>query len=339
MARRTIEISREPARLSARDGQLIIGRLDDDADEDRLHLANVENLRRRIPCEDIGIIVVDTSPGTGSGMNADTLYTHSALRELAEHGAALVVCDRRHLPAAIMLPLSTHHEQIWRLDDQIEARQRKPLIKQLWSAIVCAKIRAQASNLIVGSPARNRLDSFARRVRSGDPENLEAQAARAYWPALFAQGNQDSAPSPFRRQPGERSAPNSFLDYGYAILRAAVARSLVGAGLLPAIGIHHHNRSNSFCLADDLIEPLRPLVDRVVVRLHEMGQKTLDQPTKAELLAVLSQTVQMGSAEEVRTGPLDAALPLYAASLAKCFADRSPAIEIPMLVDAPRCHT
>ena len=222
-----------------------------------------------------------------------------------------------------MLPLSSHTEQVWRVNDQINCG--KVLRKQLWKTIVCAKIRAQAANLSSTSPVYRRLEQLAGSVRSGDPENTEAQAAKAYWSSLFP----PDGTKRFKRIPGERSTPNSFLDYGYAIIRAAIARALVGAGLLPVIGIHHSNRSNAFCLADDLIEPIRPMIDRRVKRLVNQGRTTLDQPTKAELLLVLTATVLTGSGESQTRGPLDAALVRYAASLASSYADGRVQLLIP----------
>lgn len=306
MARRTIEISREKAHLAVEHGQLLII-LDG---QERRDLP----MRQRLPCEDLGLVIVD---------HREVTYSHHALVTLADNGAGLVVCGENHLPIGLMLPMSSHTEQVWRVNDQINCGT--VLRKQLWTTLVRAKIRAQAANLDAASPARRRLDRMIGEVRSGDPQNTEAQAARVYWAALFH--SQDS--KKFKRLPGERSAPNNFLDYGYAIIRAAIARALVGAGLLPVIGIHHSNRSNAFCLADDLIEPIRPMIDRRVHRLVTQGRTTLDQSTKAELLLVLSATVLMGMGESQTRGPLDAALVRYAASLAASYAEGRVQLIIP----------
>jgi len=330
MARRTVEISRDKAHLSVRDGQLLIIR-DGEASSDhagggrspdRPDLATTRSMRSRIPCEDLGLVLVD---------HPETTYTHAALTTLAQAGAALVVCGRDHLPTAVLLPLSSHTEQVWRVSDQIDCG--KVIQKQLWTAIVRAKIIAQASNLAPDSPAHRRLMALARRVRSGDPENLEAQAARVYWSALFPSRGDWT----FKRKPRDRTPPNNLLDYGYAVLRAAVARALVGAGLFPAIGIHHSNRSNAFCLADDLVEPLRPMIDRRARHLFNQGHSGLDQPTKAELLLILTAIVGLG--QDATIGPLDAALPRYAASLARSLASGRVELLIPVEPPGPEAQT
>ncbi len=350
MARRTIEISRNPAHLAISRGQLlIIPKHNDDghktrtqrdtqrhADHDaqnhecndrytnRPDLPTLATLRNRIPAEDIGLLVVD---------HAQTTYTHSALATLAGAGASVVVCGDDHLPAGILMPVSSHTQQVWRVADQIDCS--RVLKKQLWQTIIQAKIKAQACALPAQSDQQNRLTMMARRVRSGDAGNTEAQAARFYWQAFFP-------PQPnwrFKRSPGsgtDSTPPNNLLDYGYAILRAAVARALVGAGLLPVIGIQHANRSNAFCLADDLVEPLRPMIDTRVKRLFNAGRDTLDQPTKAELLLVLTATVRTGECESATIGPLDAALGRYAASLAQSYASGKVQLLIP--VEAPSTH-
>ena len=295
MIKRTIEISREPAHLTVRLGQLILER-------DGQTVGS-------IPCEDIGMILVD---------HAGTTYTHAALEQLAAVDAVVVVCGRDHLPAGILLPLADHHQVVWRVRDQIALT--KPLRKQLWKQIIQAKIRAQADNLSPGT-ARTKLLALARDVRAGDPANAEAQAAKAYWSDFF-QG------IAFRRE-RYGDGPNPLLNYGYAILRAAIARAIVAAGLLPALGIHHTNRSNAFCLADDLIEPLRPLVDRRVKELLDEGRTDLDQPTKAALLELLTWEVGFGE----QTGPLMVNLHRYVASLAQCYAGESKELEFPIVLE------
>jgi CRISP-associated protein Cas1 len=341
MARRTIEISRNPAHLAISRGQLLITPKDPDSSErgarrygrhddgqpdqsrrpaspDRTTLAS---MRRRIPAEDIGLLVVD---------HVQTTYTHSVLATLAAAGAAIVICGDDHLPVAILLPMSSHTEQVWRVADQIDCS--RVLRKQLWQWLVRAKIMAQSRNLPGDAPQRVTLNAMARRVRSGDVGNLEAQAARVYWQALFPPVDGWR----FKRLPGggrDAMVPNNLLDYGYAILRAAIARALIGAGLMPVIGIQHSNRSNAFCLADDLVEPLRPMIDRRVRTLWENGQTVLDQPTKARLLLVLTATVQIGEGESATVGPLDAALTRYAASLAQSYASGQVELLIPVEPD------
>lgn len=311
MLKRTIEISREPAHLATENRQLLVLRQGQSKRD--------VPMRARLPLEDLGMVVVD---------HRETTYSHNALAGIAEHGAVLLVCDRRHLPAGILLPLPSHTELVWRIRDQIQAG--KVIRKQLWKQLVVAKVRAQASNLNHDSAARRKLLSLARRVRSGDPENIEAQASRIYWPVLFASG---PLREPFRRSPGGGKPPNNLLDYGYAIMRAAVARAIVGAGMLPMLGIKHENRSNAFCLADDLVEPLRPIVDRKACCLFLDNRLSLEQPVKAELLSLLDSTVKTGDA----TGPLQVALARYAAAFARCLAgeqeDLTP--DVPVLDEPP----
>jgi CRISPR-associated protein Cas1 len=301
MIKRTIELSREPAHLCVRLNQLTLTRGHETVGS--------------IPCEDIGVVVVDHPQAT---------YTHAALATLAKADATLVVCGPDHLPVGILLPLSDHTQVVWRAREQISAS--KPLCKRLWQQIVQAKIRAQADNLAKNAPARRRLLQLATEVRSGDPTNIEAQAAKAYWSAWLTQAPEDHRTdrATFRRDPDGDGA-NPLLNYGYAVMRAAVARSIVAAGLLPSLGLHHSHRANAFCLADDLLEPLRPIVDERVRRLLVAGQTDLDQPTKAALLELLA--VPMSS--DQGQGPLLVALERYAASLVQCFQGLRRRLEIP----------
>ncbi|HOB76144.1 MAG TPA: type II CRISPR-associated endonuclease Cas1 [Phycisphaerae bacterium] len=299
MIKRTIEISREPAHLAVRLDQLHIQR----------NVRDEWNYTS-IPCEDIGVLLVD---------HPQVTYSHYALARLMEFGAAVVVCGRNHLPVGMLMPLSSHTEVVWRLQDQLSVS--KPLKKQLWRQLVVAKIRAQAANLEDKTPARSKLLALAREVRSGDASNVEAQAAKVYWSAWLG----DSGPEGgFRRDP-DGDGINALLNYGYAVLRAAVARALVSAGLLPALGIHHSNRSNAFCLADDLVEPLRPMADAQVRELYRQGHTELGQPTKAKLLALLTQEVLAGE----QRGPLMVALHRMAASLVACYRGEARQLLIP----------
>lgn len=311
---RTIEISQTKAHLAVEHGQLLVIK----GGQSRRNLS----IRQRIPCDDIGVVIVDHDGCT---------YTHRALSALADSGAVLVVCSRQHMPAAAMLPFSSHSQVVWRVWDQITAGM--PLCKRLWGRIVAAKIRAQALNLGPGD-ACTRLLALGRRVRSGDPDNIEAQAARIYWKAHFPQSLLGRA---FRRRPGDPKAepPNNLLDYGYTVLRAAVARALVSSGLLPMLGIHHVNRANAFCLADDLVEPLRPFVDAVAKRLVLERRMDLDRLAKSALLETLTTTVRVGGS----IGPLNVALGRYAASLAQSLAegraDSAKLLVIPESVSVP----
>ncbi len=297
MIKRTIEVSREATHLSVRLNQLTLRR--------------GEQTVGSIPCEDIGVVVVDHPQAT---------YTHAALASLAQADATLVVCGRDHLPVAILLPLSDHTQVVWRVKEQIKAG--KPLCKRLWQQIVRTKILRQADNLLAGSPSERRLRQLAQEVRSGDSTNAEAQAAKVYWSAWLIEAPE--AQSAFRRD-SDGVGANALLNYGYAVVRAAIARALVAAGLVPSLGLHHSHRANAFCLADDLIEPFRPLVDERVRQLLFAGQNELDQPTKGALLELLAAPMET---DEGR-GPLLVALQRYTASLVQCFQGSSRRLEIP----------
>lgn len=316
MIKRTIEISREPAHLAVGNRQLVLKR----------EGAVVGS----IPCEDIGVVVVD---------HPQTTYTHGALASLADSDAAVVICGDNHLPAAILLPLATHSQVVTRLNLQLAVRV--PVAKRLWQQIVAAKVRAQAANLAEGSSQRKKLLALAREVKSGDPSNIEAQAAKLYWQHWLSPGSvphscaEESGADPFapadplsrvfRRDP-DGAGLNTFLNYGYAILRAAVARAIVAAGLMPSLGIHHKHRGNPFCLADDMMEPLRPLVDDRVREMHRQGYDQLNQPAKKELLEVLAQPMQLAG----QTGPLMIMLHRMTASLVRCYAGENRVLEIPV---------
>jgi CRISPR-associated protein Cas1 len=330
MIRRTVEISRTPMHVALREGRVLLLRKGDAPP--RPQPAHQANLAASIPVDDLGMLIVD---------EARTTYTHQALCALAAAGAVVVVCGAGqgvgvvgdHLPVGLLLPLSEHSEVVWRLDDQVSASA--PLKKNLWKTIVVAKIAAQAAALALsggeGLPAAGSLRAMAGLVRSGDAENHEAQAARVYWsawlppPAAGAAG--DAA---FRRTPGDAAAPppNNLLDYGYAVLRAAVARALVGAGLLPTLGLKHRHRANTFCLADDLMEPLRPMVDLTARRLFLSGHPRLTQPVKAAFLHLLAAPVRDRTGE----GPLMVVLHRYAASLAQSLAEKRDRLDPPRAV-------
>jgi CRISPR-associated protein Cas1 len=205
--------------------------------------------------------------------------TLPVLDALMGSGAVVIVCDDAMRPSGMMLPLAGHFQQTRRMLAQAAAK--RPVRKRLWSQIVAAKVTAQGAMLMVHRGTDGGLLALARTVRSGDPMNIEAQAAQRYWPMLF------DDPMFLRR----RSAPdqNRLLNYGYAVLRAAVARAVVAAGLHPSLGIHHHGRENPFCLADDLMEPYRPLIDDAVVELAGIWgpDGPLDGPAKERLVGAL----------------------------------------------------
>jgi CRISPR-associated protein Cas1 len=265
-----------------------------------------------------------------------TTFSLGALSRLMDFGAAVVVCGRNHLPSGLLLPLSMHTEVVWRLDSQIHVS--KPTCKQLWKQLVVAKIEAQAGNVEADAPARRRLLELAKSVKSGDSSNLEAQAAKVYWSAWLAglplppgaEGQGEAVR--FHRDVDGKDPVNAMLNYGYAVVRAAIGRALVAAGLHPALGLHHSNRSNAFCLADDLLEPLRPLVDRIVRELHQQGRDQLDRGAKAALLSVLTTTVRIAD----QAGPLLVALHRLVASLVDCYEGRATRLLIPRCSEEER---
>jgi len=230
MIDRVLDISDRPAKLHVRNDQLVI---EPEGGEPV-----------SAPLAEIAALVVS---------HPRVSYTHSVLDGLARAGAALVVCDQKHLPSAMLLPLAGHYVQAERIGAQAEAPL--PLKKRLWAEIVKAKVANQGRLLRLLLKNDHGLVALSRRVRSGDPDNLEAQAARRYFEALFGKK--------FKRD-READDHNRNLNYGYAVVRAAVARAICAAGLHPSLGLHHHNRYDAFCLADDLMEPFRPLNDLAV---------------------------------------------------------------------------
>lgn len=283
MIRKTVEFSTPGTRLSVAHRQLVIER--------------PEFPKATLPIEDLGVVIVDDNQAT---------YTQAVFLSLLEAGATVLVTGRDHLPAGIMLPLDAHHVQTERHRAQVETST--PVRKRAWQAIVRAKIEQQATVLSHFTGSHGGLAPMARRVRSGDPDNLEAQAAQRYWPCLFGKT--------FRRNRGAEGV-NALLNYGYAVVRAAVARAVVAAGLIPSLGVHHRHRNNPFCLADDLLEPYRPYVDW---RVRQMADKDADPvpnlaelETRAELLSLLNETIRVGGRRE----PLLLAFHTSAASLCR----------------------
>lgn len=291
MLRKTIEISSPGSRLSVRNAQLRVQR----------H----EQRPIDIPIEDIGMLIVD---------DRQAVHTQAAFVEILKAGGTVLLTDGNHLPVGMLLPIEGHHAQTERHHLQIAASQ--PRRKRIWQALIRAKILLQAENLIEFTGTDAGLRALAGRVRSGDPDNFEAQAAQRYWPRLFD-------PS-FRRN---RDAPgiNALLNYGYAIVRAAVARSIVASGLLPSLGIFHRNRRNPFCLADDLLEPYRPLVDwqiRKIVQGSAANSALEVREHRAALLGLLNRTVAAGDMNL----PVQIAIERSASSLAGSLA--GPAVKL-----------
>jgi len=293
MIKRTIEISGGPTRLSIHNRQLLIERPGHEP--------------ASVPAEDVGLLLVDHPAVT---------YTQAVFTLLAELGAAVVICGNTHLPDSMVMPIASNTIQTERFAAQIAASA--PLKKQLWRSVVAAKIANQAATLEAAGGSDAGLRAMAGRVRSGDAGNLEAQAAQRYWPRVFGRT--------FRR---ERTGdpPNNLLNYGYMAMRAAIARALCAAGLLPTLGIHHRNRYNAFCLADDLMEPYRPLVDWKVIELvrGHAAPETLGREEKAHLLGLFNHSVRIDG----RQTPLLLALHTTAASLARSFADRRAQLLMP----------
>lgn len=298
MIRKTVEISTPGTRLSVAHRQLVIER--------------PQTEKATLPIEDLGVVIVDDRRAT---------YTHAVFIELLAAGATLLVTGRDHLPAGMMLPLDAHHVQTQRHRAQVEASE--PTRKRVWQALVRAKIAQQGEVLACYAGSDAGLASMARRVRSGDPDNLEAQAAQRYWPRLFGPD--------FRRDRAAEGV-NALLNYGYAVVRAATARAVVAAGLIPSLGVYHRNRSNPFCLADDLLEPFRPFVDWRVKRLTadaaDIGNTVPDvaeRATRAALLSVFNETILVGD----RRTPLLLALQASAASLCRALAGGQRTLALP----------
>jgi CRISPR-associated protein Cas1 len=296
MIKRIIEISQAKTYLSVRYGQLILKRDGEQVSS--------------IPCEDIGVLLVDHSGVT---------YTHSVFSELLRNGAAVVLCGENHHPTGMLLPIESNSLQSERFREQIEAKE--PVKKRLWKQIIKAKIKHQAKVLGKDSDVYPILMLLRDKVRSGDPENIEARASRKFWPAYL----QDVT---FRRDING-TPPNNMLNYGYMVIRAAVARALCSAGLLPSLGIHHRNRYNAFCLADDLIEPFRGFVESRVrdVYLENGPVDELEQSIKAGLLEVLYEEVNIGGFK----GPLMVGLHRTMASLQRCFAGEQKELYLPKI--------
>lgn len=299
MIKRTLYFG-NPAYLSLRTGQLVV------------NIAGAQGLDdasgiNTIPVEDIGVVVLDHKQIT---------VTHGLMEALLENNCALVTCNDSRMPVGLMLPLCGNTTQNERFRQQINASV--PLQKQLWQQTIQCKIENQAAVLSQSRAAEVRnMIKWVSQVKSGDPDNFEARAAAYYWANLF---------SDFRRD-REGAAPNNLLNYGYAILRAVVARALVSSGMLPTLGIHHHNRYNAYCLADDIMEPYRPFVDQVVVSLFDSGVTELDKQAKITLLSIPVLDVIING----QRSPLMVAVGVTTSSLYKCFAGESRKIIYPRI--------
>lgn len=278
------------------------------------------------PIEDLGMVVLDHGQITISA---------GLLAKLMEHNTAVVLCDGRHMPSGLLLPMEGHTLQSRVYRAQVGATE--PLKKQLWQQTVMAKITNQAGLLgrRAGSGPDKLLLNLAAGVRSGDSENAEGRAAAYYWRQLMAE-----VPGYVRERDG--LPPNNLLNYGYAIVRATVARALVGSGLLPTLGMHHRNQYNAYCLADDVMEPYRPYVDEVVCGLMDEHRgrggagaaPELGKEVKARLLGLPARDVVMARAPGRRVAersPLMVAVERTAASLVRCYEGELRRIVYPVL--------
>lgn len=284
-----------PFCLSLRDNQMII------------HTREMPEMKKSIPVEDIGVVVLE---------HQQTGITLPLLNALSDNNVAVVLCGDNRMPNAMLMNLDSNRTQGESYRAQTEASE--PLKKGLWRQIVEAKIRNQAALLRKLGRNGDLLKPYYMNVKSADADNREGLAAKIYWTELFGRD--------FVRA-REGAAPNNMLNYGYTLLRAAVARAIMGSGLFPAFGIFHRNRYNAFPLADDVMEPYRPYVDEIVFRIHAEGETRLTKEVKSRLLRLLFADTVF----DRMTRPLDVGLSVTTASLAKCFSGIQKRITYPLL--------
>lgn len=300
MVKRTLFIE-TPCHLKCKDLQLVAS---------YRHISGYETLPdKHVPIEDIGMLLLE---------HPQISISHYLLDKLVQNNTAVVVCGDNHHPTGMMLSLESHTIQSERFRAQVEATE--PLKKQLWQQTVKAKIANQAAVLQHWQVKHNYLDNVLAQVKSGDAGNCEAKAAAFYWANLFPQAWLFS-----RKREGP--PPNNLLNYGYAILRATVARALAASGLLPTLGIFHRNRYNAYCLADDMMEPYRPFVDMIVRNIihHSSAVDTLTREHKTELLKLPTLDVIIDGEKS----PLMLATQRTAASLARCYSGEQRKILFP----------
>lgn len=303
MIKRTLYFG-NPAYLSLKLKQLVV-RLPQKDGENK----DEKELTRTVPIEDIGVVVLDHKQIT---------VTQGLISELLDNNCAVITCDSRQLPVGLLLPLAGNSVQNERFRLQIDASL--PLKKQMWQQTIEAKIRNQAAMLHYSTgETHNNMLKWSEAVRSGDTENMEARAAVYYWKTVFPD-------NPYFVRDHEGGGANALLNYGYAILRAIVARALVASGLLPTLGIHHHNRYNAYCLADDIMEPYRPYVDRIVFdMISDDPQAEISVANKIRLLNIPVTEVIIGG----RRSPLMVAVSHTTTSLVKCFRGESRRLSYP----------
>ncbi|MBW9267770.1 MAG: type II CRISPR-associated endonuclease Cas1 [Candidatus Thiodiazotropha endolucinida] len=265
----------------------------------------------RVPLDDLAAVIA-----SGHG----TTHSSNLLAALAERGVPFVLCAGNHLPVGMLLSVDGHFQQAKRIDAQLTSR--RPQRKRLWQTLVRAKLQMQAAALRSLGRPHAPLSALAIKVRSGDPENVEAQGARRYWNLLF--GNE------FRRDRNGEDH-NRLLNYGYTVLRSAVARSVIAAGLHPSLGLHHHNSYNAMRLVDDLMEPFRPLVDLRVHALVQAERLTLDTQDKGQLARLLFHDLETAAG----TTPVISCLQRLAVSLAQHYLGECRTLDLPLLKPLP----
>ena len=298
MIKRTLYFG-NPAYLSTKDQQLVIS------------FPEAEKKQVTIPIEDIGVTILD---------HYQVTISQALIHRLMENNVALITCDDRHMPTGLHLNLVGHTLQQERFTKQVNATE--PTKKRLWQQVIQQKISNQANLLEVICRDHDNLRRWSQKVRSGDPDNFEARAAAYYWKNLF-HAHTDT----FKRGRYE-DEPNNMLNYGYAVLRAIAARSLVGSGLLPTLGIHHHNRYNPYCLADDIMESYRPMVDELVLSIMDMEDidiYDLSPELKKHLLKLPVVDVMLGKERR----PLMIAMQHTTASLADCLSGKRKTLKLP----------
>jgi len=286
MIKRTLYFS-NPCSLRKKDNQLLIS-----------YPAEEKKSDTSIPIEDVGLVLLD---------NPQILLSNALLMALNENNSAIISCDTSHLPYGLMLPMFSHHAFTEKLHTQLEASQ--PLMKNLWQQTIISKIENQRAMLKKVGADTKKMDFYVSDVKSGDPGNVEGRAAAYYWDNVF------SGTDFLRHRFGDH--PNNYLNYGYAVLRAIVARSLIASGLFPSLGIHHRNKYNPYCLADDIMEPYRPYVDSLVIDIIE------DEPEAEELTPELKKKLLQIPVIDViidgKSSPLMVGVQRTTASLASCF--------------------
>ncbi|MBO6668026.1 type II CRISPR-associated endonuclease Cas1 [Parvibaculum sp.] len=292
MIARIVEIAEDGRHLSKDRGFLVVS-------EGKTELG-------RVPLDDLAAVI-----GNAHGLT----YSNNLIAALAERCVPFVICGPHHRPVAFLWAADSHHEQSGRISDQAVAT--KPLKKRMWQQIVRSKIEQQAATLDAVGRRSGGFSLLAHKVRAGDPDNMEAQAARRYWPLLFG---------PDFRRDRDAGGTNALLNYGYAIARAGVARAIMAAGLHPSLGVAHANRGNAFCLVDDCLEPFRPIVDLMVFDLVEEGVAELDSTAKQALARVLIKDMLTVNG----ASPVALCMERLAVSLAQCFSGEATKLDLPI---------